>query len=52
MWTASPRLMHRHGRPHAKHACLVRGGGYDSPLTETAHNDRFPAKRWLVTLLD
>jgi hypothetical protein len=44
--------MHRHGRPYAKNACLVRRRGDYSALTETAHDDRFPAERWLVTLLD
>jgi hypothetical protein len=50
--TASPGLMHRHGRPYAVNACLVRGGGDYSALTETANHDRFSAKRWLVALLD
>ena len=52
MRTASPGLMHRHGRPYAVNACLVRGSGDYSTLTETAHNDRFSAERWLVALLD
>ena len=52
MRTASPSLMHRHGRPYAEDTCLVRRGGDHSTLTETAHNHRFPAKRWLVALLD
>jgi hypothetical protein len=44
--------MRRHRRPYAENPCLVgRGGDYPS-LAETADNDRFPAKRWLVTLLD
>ena len=52
MRTASPCLVHRHGRPNAKDARLVRRSGDNSALTETAHDDRFPAERWLVALLD
>ena len=52
MRTASSRFMHRHGRADAEDACLVRGGGDYSALTETAHNDGLPAERWLVALLD
>jgi hypothetical protein len=44
--------MHRHGRPDAENACLVRGGGDHPPLAKTTHNDRLPAERWLVALLD
>ena len=36
MRTASSRLMHRHGRPYAEDACLVRGRGDDSALAQTA----------------
>jgi hypothetical protein len=52
MRTAPACLMHRHRRPYAENARLVRGSGDYSALTETAYNDRFPAERWLVTLLD
>jgi hypothetical protein len=44
--------MHRHGRPYAENARLVRRSGDYSALTETAHDHRFPAEGWLVALFD
>ena len=43
MRTPSPCLVSRHGRPYAENACLVRGGGNDSALAQTAHNDGLAA---------